>query len=205
MEQNLKAGLTQPGGSALGQQAILEAAAGQGDSFQRRPPALWRQSPPPARCGSVQPSYQRTHRAASRPESLRPSAASRGGWELGGMGGTRRGRVSSVPLSSLESDAVVSAIGYVPASCGSAANSSAIAAWPSNVTCWCRPISAATPSNRRPALVVTGAFRPRCSICASTRALVTAQRLHRRQVVPVQHLRRRTAPTAWQTQPGAAP
>jgi hypothetical protein len=38
--------------------------------------------------------------------------------------------------------------------------SSSMAAWPSYVTSWRSPHSDATASNSRPALVVTGAFRP---------------------------------------------
>ena len=56
------------------------------------------------------------------------------------------------------------------------ARSSIIAAWPSNRLSRATPASAATPSNNRPTLVVSGAFSPRSISCLITARCGTPSR-----------------------------
>ena len=186
MQQHLEAGALQPLGRALGQQAVLEAAAGQRHPRARPRPAPPPRWPPPGRCGSARPMIPA---ATPRRKSARTASTS-GCQSRTTDERERRIGVSSLPSRHLPSGSRHEAIGYAPASRASAANSSAIAAWPSKLTCCCRPISAATPSNSRPALVVTGALTPLREHLRQQLALGRAQSADRGQIV---HLQRRVA------------
>ena len=130
----------------LEQEAVLEAAAGERDARLARP------SRATATMASTRALWKR---AAIDPAGRRPRA------HVGEHRLRPAGAQSSTSAGRRRAPATHAAVDSSPARRGSAANSSSIAAWPSKLTRWRRPSSAATASKSRPALVVTGALTPR--------------------------------------------
>ena len=151
------------------QQLVLEDAAGEDDARARRAgPARWRPRRAlwkrAAMSGDATPRARSSTTAASVGRGSRTSAggAGTGGAAAGGAaaGGAAAGGAAA-------SGAVATSSGYAPSRAGPPAPRARSRPGPRSVTVWRTPQSAATASNRRPMLVVSGEARPVRASCAT--------------------------------------